>query len=112
MIAGEIPAPVIGLGNRDVVQRHLNAIAFGTAEPGLAGRMEEYITFQGELVPETIEELLAGVEAQFDYAARLALRAWGDDILIPVGLDNYEKLMAALGKQSARMRDVFDRVRA
>ena len=29
MIAGEVPAPALVLGNRDVIFRHLNAIAFG-----------------------------------------------------------------------------------
>jgi len=38
MIPGEIPAPVISLGNPDVVLHHLSAIAFGAADPGLAGR--------------------------------------------------------------------------
>ncbi len=38
MIAGEVPAPAVSLGNRDVLVRHLYAIAFGAAEPGLAGQ--------------------------------------------------------------------------
>ena len=38
MIPGEIPAPAISLGNPDVVHHHLSAIAFGAADPGLAGR--------------------------------------------------------------------------
>jgi len=38
MIPGEIPAPAISLGNPDVVLHHLSAIAFGAADPGLAGR--------------------------------------------------------------------------
>jgi len=29
MIAGEVPAPSIGLGNRDVTLRHLHATVFG-----------------------------------------------------------------------------------
>ena len=47
MIAGEVPAPVVSLGNRDVLVRHLNAIAFGAAEPGLAGRMFDYVSPKG-----------------------------------------------------------------
>ena len=42
MISGEISAPAISLGNREVILRHLAAIAFGAADPGLAGRMVEY----------------------------------------------------------------------
>ncbi len=38
MSPGEIPAPAISLGNPDVVLHHLSAIAFGAADPGLAGR--------------------------------------------------------------------------
>ena len=38
MIAGEVPAPAVSLGNRDVIVRHLYAIVFGAAEPGLAGQ--------------------------------------------------------------------------
>ena len=38
MIPGEIPAPAISLGNPDVVLHHLSVIAFGAADPGLAGR--------------------------------------------------------------------------
>jgi ATP-dependent helicase YprA (DUF1998 family) len=43
MVAGEIAVPVLSLGNRDVLVRHLNAIVMGAAEPGLAGRMVEYV---------------------------------------------------------------------
>ena len=49
MIAGEVPAPAVSLGNRDVLIRHLYAIAFGAAEPGLAGRMVEYVSPKGEV---------------------------------------------------------------
>ena len=38
MIPGEIPAHAISLGSPDVVLHHLSAIAFGAADPGLAGR--------------------------------------------------------------------------
>jgi len=34
MIAGEVPAPVLALGNRDVILRHLHAIVFSAADPG------------------------------------------------------------------------------
>src|SRR5690606_19876682 len=48
MIAGEVPAPVVSLGNRDVLLRHLAAIAFGMAEPGLSGKMASYVTIDGK----------------------------------------------------------------
>ncbi|MFY0576323.1 hypothetical protein ACN28S_19935 [Cystobacter fuscus] len=111
MIAGEVPAPAIGLGNRDVVLRHLNAIAFGSAEPGLAGRMGEYITLQGELVESHISELLTALEAQREHAVALALQAWGPEILGPAGLESADKLRAALREQPIRVRDLFERVR-
>jgi hypothetical protein len=41
MIAGEVPAPALNLGNRDVIVRHLYAIAFGATNPGISGRMVE-----------------------------------------------------------------------
>jgi len=44
MIAGEVPAPAVALGNRNVIIRHLNAIAFSISEPGIAGRMVEYVS--------------------------------------------------------------------
>lgn len=111
MIAGEVAAPPVNLGNRDVAIRHLNAIAIGAAEPGLKGRMAEYLTMQGELVEEEIGALVAGFEGQFGHAADLALRAWGPEILTTAGLDSREKLLAALADQPARVRNLFDRVR-
>src|SRR5690349_11822647 len=39
MITGEVPAPAFSLSNRDIIVRHVMAIAFGLAEPGLASRM-------------------------------------------------------------------------
>jgi len=38
MIAGEIPPPALSLGNRDVLLRHVNAVVFGAAQPGLSAR--------------------------------------------------------------------------
>ncbi len=111
MIAGEVRSPGIGLGNRDVVVRHLNGIAFGGAEPGLSGRMGDYITLKGELVTEKVEELIAAVQSRFDYAVQLALAAWGEPILGPLGLNSADALHAELAKLPARIRDLFDRVR-
>lgn len=111
MIAGEVAAPGVGLGNRDVVVRHLNAIALGEAEPGLKGRMGDYITLQGALVDEAVNELVAAFEARFDSAADLALKAFGQDVLGPAGLETREKLLEILAAQPARVRSLFDRVR-
>ena len=111
MIAGEIAAPGVGLGNRDVVIRHLNAIALGEAEPGLKGRMAEYVTLQGELREEAVDELVAAFEARFEAAADLALKAFGADVLGPAGLETRESLLETLSAQPARVRSLFDRVR-
>ncbi len=111
MIAGEIPAPPVGLGNRDVVVRHLNAIALGGAEPGLSGRMVDYISVKGELNQEKVDELLAAVRSRVDEAVDLAMAAWGPDVLAGAGFDTRDKLKAALEEFPARIRDVFDRVR-
>lgn len=111
MIAGEVPAPGVGMGNRDVVLRHLHAIVFGAAEPGLSGQMGDYITLQGGLKQEAVDQLIAGLEAQFEHAATLALEAWGPEILEPAGLTSRETLLEALGQLPDRVRDLFDRVR-
>ncbi len=111
MIAGEVAAPGVGLGNRDVVIRHLNAIALGEAEPGLKGRMAEYVTLQGELREEAVDELVAAFEARFEEAADLSLKAFGSDVLGPAGLETREKLLETLAAQPVRVRGLFDRVR-
>ncbi|NUQ74890.1 MAG: protein kinase [Polyangiaceae bacterium] len=111
MIAGAVTTPGIALGNRDVVVRHLNAIALGSSSPGLGGRMEEYLTVQGELQEEAIDALVKGFEAQFEEAADLALSAWKDEVLAPLGLSSKGALLDELRKQPARIRDLFDRVR-
>jgi hypothetical protein len=111
MIAGEVAAPGVGLGNRDVVVRHLNAIALGEAEPGLKGRMGEYITLQGELKQDAVDEFVSAFENRFDAAADLALMAFGEDVLAPAGLETREKLLETLAAQPARIRTLFDRVR-
>lgn len=111
MIAGEVPAPVIGLGNRDVVVRHLHAMAFGAADPGLAGRMAEYINIQGAIDEEKVGALIAAVEQQFPRAVAMAKEAWGGDVLGPAGLGSQEALAQVLGLLPERIRGLFDRVR-
>lgn len=110
MIAGEVAAPAVGLGNRDVVLRHLTAIAMGSAEPGLAGRMGEYVSLKGEVFAEPVDQLVAAFEQQFEHAAELALEAWGPEVLGPAGLDSKERLLTALQGQSAKIRSLFEAV--
>lgn len=111
MIAGEVPAPAIGLGNRDVVLRHLNAMVLGKTDPGLAGRMAEYISIQGELNNEAVELLIRGLEEQFRAGVELARESWGMEILEPAGLASEEALLEALESLPERIRDLMDRVR-
>lgn len=87
MIAGEVPAPALSLGNRDVLVRHLFAIVFGAAEPGLAGRMVEYVTPTGEIIQEAVDALIEAVKAKFGDSLTVAGEAWGSDILAKSGLD-------------------------
>lgn len=110
MIAGEVPAPGIGLGNRDVLLRHLHAIAFGITQPGLGGRMAEYVTLQGELQHVNITALKDGLQTVFPKVAELAFDAWGSDILDLSELGTRDELLAVLGQLPARIDDLFDRV--
>jgi hypothetical protein len=110
MIAGEVPAPTIGLSNRDVVLRHLSAIALGLAEPGLAGRMVEYVSFDGSLVSEKIEAFLNGVRAASERAAKLALASWGTVVLETLGLASEEALRGELDRLPDRIMALFERV--
>ena len=87
MIAGEVPAPALSLGNRDVIVRHLYAIVLGAAEPGLAGRMVEYVNPEGEINQAAVSELVAAVGAQVGHALEVAQQAWGDDVLTRAELD-------------------------
>lgn len=110
MIAGEVPAPAIGLGNRDVVTRHLNAICMGLASPGLAGRMKEYVELEGTLKSEAVEELVAAFESRQEEAVRIALAAWEPEILAPAGMDGRDALLSILKMQSGQIRSLFDNV--
>ncbi len=111
MIAGEVPAPGIGLGNRDVVLRHLHAILFGLADPGLAGRMAEYVSLHGAVQTEAVKALVDALAAQMPHAAEIALDAWGSEILGPAGLGTKADLEAALAELPPRIEDLFDRAR-
>ena len=107
MISGEIPTPAISLGNRDVILRHLCAIAFGAAEPGLAGRMVEYVDAEGRIATERVNELIEGVRSQSGYALELAHDAWGTEILTACGL-TAEALHRHLEQLPARIQRVMD----
>ncbi len=108
MIAGEIPAPTFGLGNRDAVLRHVYAISCGLAEPGLAGRMAEYITFEGKIIQEKVDELLDGVRATIPVAVEIALDAFGKDILAEAGY-NKDDLQSELEKLPDRIQEAMER---
>lgn len=111
MIAGEVPAPAVGLGNRDVVLRHLHAIAFGAAEPGLAGKMAAYISLQGRVNDEAVDALKKALVEQTVHAVTMAREAWGPEILEPSGLAAAGALEAALAALPGRIDDLIDRVR-
>lgn len=108
MIAGEVPAPAFGLGNRDAILRHVNAIACGLADPGLAGRMAEYVTFMGEIIPENVEALLAGVQGAIPQALDIAVDAFGLDALAEAGYTR-DDLRAALEQLPTGIREAIDR---
>src|SRR5690606_35635064 len=95
----------------DVVVRHLYAIAIGSADPGLAGRMAEYINIRGDIDEEKVEQLIQAVVEQFPKAAGLALDAWGADVLEPAGLNSGDALLDVLFQLPDRIRALFDRVR-
>lgn len=108
MIAGEVPAPALALGNRDVIFRHLNAIAFGAAEPGLAGKMVEYVSPQGDIKQEAVDALINGVQAQCDRAVTLAQEAWEEIVLNEAGLSETQ-LREHLKTLASRIQDVINR---
>ncbi|MGB3976767.1 MAG: DEAD/DEAH box helicase [bacterium] len=87
MIAGEVPAPSLALGNRDVILRHLNAVIFGVAEPGLSSQMIDYVSPKGEIKNEAVNELIEGIKEKSDYGVQMALDAFGDGILRDAKLD-------------------------
>jgi hypothetical protein len=108
MISGEVPAPALALGNRDVIARHLNAIALGAAEPGLAGRMLDYVSKQGEVNQEEVDALIIGVRDQFNHAIDLAWQAWESTVLIEAGLTRTD-LQASLEKLPQQIQNLLNR---
>jgi hypothetical protein len=108
MISGEIPAPALSLSNRDVLLRHLHAIAFGAADPGLAGRMVEYVSPDGQIRTEQVNALKEAVRAQTSHALDLAQSAWGPALLADCGFDA-QGLRAELDSLPDRIQNVIDR---
>ena len=108
MIAGEVPAPALALGNRDVLLRHVSAIVFSNAEPGLDGRMVKYVSPTGEINNEAVEALITGLVAQFEPSLALAQTAFGDEILSASTLDG-QALRTHLETIPDRVRDVINR---
>lgn len=107
MIAGEVPAPALSLGNRDVLVRHLFAIAFGAADPGLAGRMVDYVAPDGQVKEEAVTGLIEAIQQQSEHAVAIAREAWGSDVLQRAGLDD-DQLRACLARLPERIRYVID----
>lgn len=108
MIAGEVPAPAFGLGNRDAVLRHVFAIACGLSDPGLGGRMVEYVNFMGEVQHDTLDALLAGISDAIPAAVEIAVDAFGADAMAEAGL-SAEDLRAELEHLPDRVREAIDR---
>lgn len=106
MISGEVPAPASSLGNRDVLLRHIQAIAFGAAEPGLAGKMVEYVSPKGELKVEAIDNLVNAVMAQTGHALEIASKAFGKEIFEEAGFTE-EELRSHMEGLPDRIRRVF-----
>ncbi len=107
MIAGEVPVPCLALGNMDVIRRHLNAIVFGSADPGLAGKMSEYISRKGDITQDLVDELIEALKKQFDYATTIAESAWAEDIL-PAASSTPQELRAGLEELPEKVQLVFD----
>ncbi len=108
MIAGEVPTPALALGNRGVILRHLNAIVFRAAEPGLSGRMLAYVSPAGQVEQDAVTELVEATRQQFGYAIGLAEQAWGRDILPVAGLAG-EELRRSLESLPERVQDLVNR---
>lgn len=108
MIAGEIPAPGLAITNRDVILRHIFAMAFGAAEPGLAGRMLEYVKADGAVDEEKLNQLIDSVASQAEYAVEMSHEAFGNVVLDAAGLTD-DRLRAELERLKLRIRDTFER---
>ncbi len=107
MIAGEVPTPCLSLANRDVLVRHLYAIAFGLAEPGLAGRMVDYVSPDGNIKQEALDAFIEGIRSQSQKAIDIAREAWGGETLAQAGLAD-ATLQEHLDRLPERIRYAVD----
>ncbi|RMF01045.1 MAG: DEAD/DEAH box helicase [Alphaproteobacteria bacterium] len=107
MIAGEVPAPTFSLGNRDVLLRHACAIAFGAAEPGLAGQMVVYVSVDGQIQQSEVDALRNAVMAKVEHACDVAMSAFGA-LLAEADLGRAE-LQRHLADLDKRIQDVIAR---
>ncbi len=108
MIAGEVAAPALALGNRDIIHRHVNAILFGATEPGLKGRMVEYVDPQGEIAEEAVQELIDALKSRIDLAVELVGQSFEADVLSEAKLDPHQ-LQSRLGELEQEIRSIFVR---
>jgi hypothetical protein len=107
MIAGEVPTPTFSLANRDVLLRHTAAIAFGAADPGLAGKMGAYVSVDGQVQQVAVDGLKGAVAAKADHAAKLAIQAFGPQLAAAgVTEKDLDQHLYSLG---GRIQDVMDR---
>jgi replicative superfamily II helicase len=122
MIAGEVPAPSLNVGNRDVILRHLYAIVFGAADPGLSGKMVDYVAPSGTLNEEAIGSLIEAVNSQREHAIQIATEAWGADVFTQAQLtaddlrkhletlaDRVRRVFESTGRQVIELRAALDR---
>lgn len=107
MIAGEVPTPTFSLANRDVLLRHAAAIIFGAADPGLSGRMADYISVDGQIQQIAVDALKGAVAAKVDHAVNLAIAAFGPQ-LAAAGFDE-AALKSHLESLGDRIQDGVNR---
>jgi hypothetical protein len=107
MIAGEVPIPTFSLANRDILLRHAAAIAFGAADPGLAGKMETYVSVDGQIQQAAVDALKGAVAAKVDHATALALQAFGGQLASAQMTEAV--LRAHLSSMGERIQDVVNR---
>lgn len=100
--------PSLALTNRDVILRHIFAIAFGAAMPGVAGRMIDYVQANGTIEEAKLKELVDSVGTQTDFAVTMSHDAFGGDVLNAAGLSD-ERLRIELDGLKQRIRDVIER---
>ena len=108
MIAGAVPTPAFSLGNRDAIARHVHAIAFGLAQPGVAGRMQAYISFKGDVREDALAELLAGLQEVKNAALAIALDAFAGQTLSEAGYSR-DDLATLLDNLPALVEDAVQR---